>query len=64
MSFGGPRSEVFSSQGGPNAVILEGDHNGDGVADIQIFFKLNTTMVAGDFIGKLLEIWLSIGVQN
>jgi len=31
-------------------VIVEADHNGDGVADFQIFVNQQTTMVAGDFI--------------
>ena len=36
--------------GGANAVLLEADHNGDGVADLQIFVNLQTSMQASDFI--------------
>lgn len=36
--------------GGANAVILEADHNGDGVADLQIFVNLTTFMTGTDFI--------------
>jgi hypothetical protein len=36
--------------GGPNACIVEGDINGDGTADLQIFVNLQTNMVVGDFV--------------
>ena len=36
--------------GGPNAVLVEMDVNGDAVADMQIFVNLTTFMEAGDFI--------------
>ena len=36
--------------GGANAVIVEGDLRGDGVADFQIFVNLITTLGADDFI--------------
>jgi Ca2+-binding RTX toxin-like protein len=40
----------MQSLGGPNAVIVEGDHNGDGVADFQIFVNLTNYMTGSDFI--------------
>lgn len=36
--------------GGPNAVLVEGDHNGDGVADFQILVNLTTELGTTDFI--------------
>ena len=36
--------------GGPNAVLLEGDVNGDRVADFQIFVNTTTYMTGTDFI--------------
>lgn len=36
--------------GGPNAVLVEADHNGDGLADLQIFVNLTSTLSAGDFL--------------
>ena len=36
--------------GGANAVLVEADHNGDGIADLQIFVNLTTALGAGDFI--------------
>jgi len=36
--------------GGPNAVVVEADINGDRVADLQIFINGQTTMVVTDFI--------------
>ena len=36
--------------GGPNAVLLEADHNGDSVADFQIFVNLTTFMQTSDFV--------------
>jgi len=38
------------SLGGPNAVLLEADHNGDGIADFQIFVNLTTFMQTSDFV--------------
>ena len=35
---------------GVNAILLEGDHNGDGVADFQIFVNTTTFMTGTDFI--------------
>jgi Ca2+-binding RTX toxin-like protein len=35
--------------GGPNACLVEGDRDGNGVADLQIFINLQTAMLAGDF---------------
>ena len=40
----------MQSLGGPNAVLIEGDVNGDGVADMQIFVNLTTYMTGTDFI--------------
>jgi len=52
FAFGGASAGQLRlvSLGGPNAVIVEGDINGDRVADIQIFVNLQTVMVAGDFL--------------
>jgi len=36
--------------GGPNAVIVEVNVNGDLAADMQMFVNLTTTMAAGDFV--------------
>ena len=40
----------YQGLGGPNAVIVEADHNGDRVADLQIFVNLTTFMTGSDFI--------------
>lgn len=40
----------LQSLGGADAVLVEADHNGDGVADLQIFVNLATTLGTGDFL--------------
>ena len=50
-AFSGTAGELrYQGLGGPNAVIVVGDHNGDGVADFQIFVNLTTYMTGSDFI--------------
>lgn len=36
--------------GGPNAILVEADHNGDRVADLQIIVNVQTVMFASDFL--------------
>ena len=49
--FSGHAGELrLQGLGGANAVLIEGDHNGDSVADFQIFVNLTTVLGAGDFI--------------
>ena len=49
--FSGTAGELrYQGLGGPNAVIVEADHNGDGVADLQLFVNLTTFMTGSDFI--------------
>ena len=50
-AFTGTAGELrYQGLGGPNAVIVEADHNGDGAADFQIFVNLTTYMTGSDFI--------------
>ena len=35
---------------GVNAVLLEGDHNGDGTADFQVIVNLTNFLTGSDFI--------------
>lgn len=50
-AFSGAAGELrLQSLGGPNAVLVEGDVNGDGTADLQIFVNLQTTMLESDFL--------------
>lgn len=49
--FSGQAGELRTQAlGGPNAVLIEADHNGDRVADLQIFVNLQTSMFAEDFV--------------
>jgi len=49
--FSGTAGELRTqSLGGPNAILIEADVNGDGVANMQIFVNLTTFMEASDFI--------------
>jgi len=50
-AFSGQAGELRTQGlGGANAVIIEGDHNGDRVADFQIFVNLTTYMTGSDII--------------
>ena len=50
-AFSGQAGELRTQGlGGPNAVLVEADHNGDRVADFQIFINLTTFMTEGDFL--------------
>ena len=49
--FSGQAGELrLQGLGGANAVLVEGDHNGDAEADFQIFVNLTTWMTSSDFI--------------
>lgn len=50
-AFSGTPGELRTiGTGGANAVIVAGDHNGDRVADMQVFVNLTTWMTGTDFI--------------
>ena len=48
--FSGAGQLRLQSLGGADAVLVEADHNGDGLADLQIFVNLTTVLEAGDFL--------------
>lgn len=51
VAFSGTAGELRTQGlGGANAVLVEADMTGDGVADLQLFVNLTTYMQAGDFI--------------
>lgn len=50
-AFSGTAGEVrLQNLGGPNAILVEADQNGDGVADMQIIVLGTLTMTASDFM--------------